>query len=101
MPKNNPILTLAVASSLLSLHPRTLMLYEKESLIKPHRTGTNRRLFSSADLARIQFIQYLVSNVGVNLKGARVIITLLEKAANKYPSLKKDLFPNFTEKDLL
>lgn len=101
MQRNNPILTLAVAASLLNLHPRTLMLYEKEGLIKPHRTGTNRRLFSPADLATIQFIQYLTSNMGVNLKGAKVIMSLLEKAANKYPGLKRDLFSDFAEKDLL
>lgn len=99
--KTNPVLTLSVAASLLNLHPRTLMLYEKESLIKPFRTATNRRLFSQDNLSQIQFIQYLVEVHRVNLAGARTILALLDKSSGKYPSLKKDFFPDFAEKELI
>lgn len=77
------------------------MLYEKEGLIRPHRTPTNRRLFSEDDLALIQFIQYLTEIEHVNLNGIRVILQLLERALDKYPTLKKEFFENFEEKELI
>jgi len=101
MAKDRPILTLSVAAALLKVHPRTLMLYEKEGLIQPHRTGTNRRLFSEADLDLIQFIKYLISQERVNITGAGVIIRILRRAHLKYPTLKKEFFPEYKEKKLI
>jgi MerR family transcriptional regulator/heat shock protein HspR len=99
--KTRPILILSVAAQLLNLHPRTLMLYEKEGLIRPYRTSTNRRLFSQTDLLEIQFIQYLIDKKRTNIAGAKVILDILEKAKSKYPSLKEEFFPDFEEKELI
>lgn len=99
--KNMPILTLSVAASLLHLHPRTLMVYEKEGLIKPHRTTTGRRLFSEADLSTIQFIHFLTYQKKINLNGVKIISDLFEKLFSKHPNLKKDFFSDFEEKELL
>lgn len=101
MSKDRPILTLSVAATLLKLHPRTLMLYEKEGLIKPHRTATNRRLFSEADLDTVQFIKYLIEQERVNITGAGVVINLLKRAHIKYPNLQKEFFPEYKEKKLI
>src|SRR4030067_3609360 len=91
--KTKPILALSVTAQLLNLHPRTLMLYEKEGLIKPYRTSTNRRLFSQTDLSQIQFIKYLIDKKRANIAGAKVILDLLEKAEGRYPNLKEEFFP--------
>jgi MerR family transcriptional regulator/heat shock protein HspR len=99
--KTKPILALSVTAQLLNLHPRTLMLYEKEGLIQPYRTSTNRRLFSQVDLGKIQFIQYLIDKKRANIAGAKVILDLLEEAKSKYPNLKEDFFPDFQEKELI
>ena len=99
--KNQPILTLSVAASLINLHPRTLMLYEKEGLIHPHRTSTNRRLFSRTDLAHIQFVQYLIEKKRTNLKSNRLILEILEKDSEKYPEIKKELFPDYAARELI
>jgi MerR family transcriptional regulator/heat shock protein HspR len=99
--KKKPILTLSVCALLLNLHPRTLMLYEKEGLIQPYRTSTNRRLFSQVDLGQIQFIQYLIDKKRANIAGAKVILDLLEKAKERYPNLKEDFFPDFETKELI
>ena len=101
MSRDHPILTLSVAASLLKIHSRTLMLYEKEGLISPHRTPTNRRLFSQADLSRIQFVKYLVETLGVNLKGVKAIKDIIAKLEAKNPNITKDLFPDFSEKKLI
>lgn len=101
MSKDSPILTLSVAASLLKIHPRTLMLYEKESIIKPHRTSTNRRLYSQSNLGQIQFVQYLVTSKHTNLAGIRLVLEIIEKIQTKNPNIIKDLFPDFSEKKLI
>lgn len=99
--KDKPILTLSVAANLLEVHPRTLMLYEKEGLISPFRTSTNRRLFSQTDLEFIQFIQYLIDRKRVNVAACKVVMDLLEKAESKYPNLKEEFFPDFEIRQLI
>ena len=72
------VFTPSIASEILSLHPRTLMIYESEHLIKPQRTATNRRRYSEDDIRRVRVIQFLTRQKGVNLAGVKHILTLLE-----------------------
>ena len=101
MNTNEPILTISIASNLLKLHPRTLMLYEKSELITPHRTVTQRRLFSVKDLEDLQFIKYLTQEQGLNLKGAKLIIKAIFLATSEDVNLKKLLFPSYKPTKLL
>ena len=72
------VFTPSIASEILNLHPRTLMIYESESLIKPQRTVTNRRRYSEEDIRRVQAIQFLTREKGVNLAGVKYVLRLLE-----------------------
>ena len=72
------VFTPSIASEILNLHPRTLMIYESESLIKPQRTATNRRRYSEEDIRRVQAIQFLTREKGVNLAGVKYVLRLLE-----------------------
>lgn len=72
------VFTPSIASEILNLHPRTLMIYESESLIKPQRTATNRRRYSEEDIRRVQAIQFLTRQKGVNLAGVKYILRLIE-----------------------
>src|SRR5713101_4631425 len=72
------VFTPSIASEILNLHPRTLMIYEIESLIKPQRTVTNRRRYSEEDIRRVQAIQFLTREKGVNLAGVKYVLRLLE-----------------------
>jgi MerR family transcriptional regulator, heat shock protein HspR len=72
------VFTPSIASEILNLHPRTLMIYESESLIKPQRTLTNRRRYSEEDIRRVQAIQFLTREKGVNLAGVKYVLRLLE-----------------------
>lgn len=101
MSSKEPILTISVAANLLDLHPRTLMLYEKEGFISPHRTKTNRRLFSIKDLEHLQFLKYLTQREGINLNGVRVILSAIKIAKTEGIRLKKLLFPAFKTKKLI
>ncbi len=101
MSSDEPILSITVASNLLGLHPRTLMLYEREGLISPHRTDTQRRLFSFKDLDKLQFLKYLTQTEGLNLSGVRKILEAIEQANKESLDLKKGLFPSFKPKKLI
>ena len=63
----------------MSVHPRTLRIYEGEGLVRPARTPTNLRLYSENDLRRILWIRHLTQNLGVNLAGVRVLFELEER----------------------
>ena len=75
---DKPLYTISVASEILETHPRTLMMYEELGLVTPHRTTTNRRRYSQRDIRRLQVIQHLTRERGVNLAGVRHILSLLE-----------------------
>ena len=75
---DKPIYTLSVAAEVLETHPRTLMMYEHLSMIKPKRTATNRRRYSQRDLMKLQAIQTLTRKHGVNLAGVRYVLTMLK-----------------------
>jgi DNA-binding transcriptional MerR regulator len=75
---DKPIYTISVASEILETHPRTLMMYENMGLVVPQRTSTNRRRFSQRDIHKLQTIQSLTRNHGVNLNGVRYVLQLLK-----------------------
>ena len=49
---SRPVYVISVAAELVSVHPRTLRIYEGEGLVCPARTPTNIRLYSENDLRR-------------------------------------------------
>jgi MerR family transcriptional regulator/heat shock protein HspR len=75
---DRPIYTLSVASEILDSHPRTLMMYEQLGMIRPNRTATNRRRYSQRDLLKLQAIQHLTRQHGVNLAAVRYILPMLK-----------------------
>jgi MerR family transcriptional regulator/heat shock protein HspR len=62
-----------------SIHPQTLRMYEREGLLKPSRTEGNTRLYSDADLERLETILSLTRDLGVNLAGVEIILNMREK----------------------
>jgi MerR family transcriptional regulator/heat shock protein HspR len=76
---SSPVYVISVAAELVSVHPRTLRIYEGEGLVRPARTPTNIRLYSENDLRRILWIRHLTQNRGVNLSGVRVLFELEER----------------------
>jgi MerR family transcriptional regulator/heat shock protein HspR len=71
-----PVYVISVAAGIVSVHPRTLRIYEEEGLVCPARTPTNIRLYSEHDLRRVLWIRHLTQNLGVNLAGVRVLFEL-------------------------
>jgi len=88
---DKPIFTLSVASEILEVHPRTLMMYEHLSMIQPRRTVTNRRRYSRRDVMKLQAIQTLTREHHVNLAGVRYILALLKRLQNAGVEPPEDL----------
>jgi MerR family transcriptional regulator, heat shock protein HspR len=88
---DKPLYTISVASEILETHPRTLMLYEDVGLVQPFRTSTNRRRYSQRDIRKLQVIQHLTREKGVNLAGVRHILSLFEVVAGNELAPPPDL----------
>lgn len=97
---NEPILTISVAAKLLGIHPRTIMLYERTKLFTPHRTSTQRRMFSDRDLQELQFIKFLTQKKGINLQGVKVVLEAISIAEKGGVNLKALLFSDFKAEKL-
>jgi MerR family transcriptional regulator/heat shock protein HspR len=74
---------ISVAASIVSVHPRTLRIYEEEGLICPARTPSNIRLYSESDIRRVLWIRHLTQNLGVNLAGVRILFELEERLGTR------------------
>jgi MerR family transcriptional regulator/heat shock protein HspR len=70
---------ISVVSEMLGIHPQTLRLYEREGFIKPKRSGGNTRLYSEDDVEKLEMILRLTRELGVNLAGVEVILSMREK----------------------
>src|SRR2546423_6500991 len=78
-----PVYVISVAASILSVHPRTLRIYEDEGLVCPARTPSNIRLYSENDIRRDLWIRHLTQNLGVNLAGVRILFELEERLGTR------------------
>ena len=71
-----PAFIISVAARMLGVHAQTLRYYERAGLIAPSRSRGRIRLYSRADLDRIRQVQRLIEELGVNLAGAEIIISM-------------------------
>ena len=70
---------ISVVSEMLGIHPQTLRIYEREGFIKPRRSGGNTRMYSEEDVEKLEMILRLTRELGVNLAGVEVILSMREK----------------------
>jgi MerR family transcriptional regulator/heat shock protein HspR len=71
--------TISAVATQYEIHPQTLRLYEREGLLLPSRSEGNTRLYTDADLARLEVILNLTRDLGVNLAGVEIILNMREK----------------------
>ncbi len=72
---SEPIYPISVAAKLLSVHPRTLRIYEEEGLIKPARQG-NKRYFSNNDVEWVTCLRTLIHEKGISIPGIKMLLEL-------------------------
>lgn len=73
--KDRPLYMISVAAKLAGVHPQTLRIYEQKGLVSPQRTRGNTRMYSQADIERLQLINELTDE-GINLAGVIRILDL-------------------------
>ena len=73
--KDRPLYMIGVAAELAGVHPQTLRIYEQKGLVSPQRTRGNTRMYSQADIERLQLINELTDE-GINLAGVIRILDL-------------------------
>jgi MerR family transcriptional regulator/heat shock protein HspR len=71
---------ISIAAELAAMHPQTLRLYERRGLVQPQRSAKNTRLYSLADVDRLQRIQEL-TELGLNLAGVERVLALESQMA--------------------
>src|SRR5574341_1578971 len=77
--RGHKLYMISVVSEMLGVHPQTLRIYEREGFIKPRRSGGNTRLYSEEDVEKLEMILRLTRELGVNLAGVEVILSMREK----------------------
>ncbi|NPD31059.1 helix-turn-helix transcriptional regulator [Eggerthellaceae bacterium zg-1084] len=73
--RNRPVYMIGVAAQLAGMHPQTLRSYEQKGLVNPQRTSGNTRMYSQADIERLELITELTDE-GINLAGVIRILDL-------------------------
>jgi MerR family transcriptional regulator/heat shock protein HspR len=71
---DRPRYMISIAAELVGMHPQTLRIYEQKGLVHPQRTAGNTRLYSDADVERLQLIQRLTTELGLNLAGVERVL---------------------------
>lgn len=92
MDDREPVYGIAVAARLTRMHPQTLRKYERAGLIRPARHGGNQRLYSVADVRRLDRIRYLVEERGVNLAGLDLALAMSDRLETLTPTATLDDF---------
>jgi MerR family transcriptional regulator/heat shock protein HspR len=87
--KDEPLYMISIVAQMLSIHPQTLRLYEREGFIKPSRTNGNTRLYSPRDVEKLQLILRLTRELGINLAGVEVILGMREKMKEMQEELNR------------
>jgi len=86
---DRPLYMISVAAELAGVHPQTLRIYERRSLVTPQRTAGNTRVYSDADIERLRLIQQLTQEEGINLAGVVRIIELEDQRQQLYAELEQ------------
>ncbi|MEK6681580.1 MAG: helix-turn-helix transcriptional regulator [Nitrospirota bacterium] len=79
MKKDKPLYLISVVAEMLGIHPQTLRLYEREGFVKPKRREGGVRMYSQEDVERIEMIIRFTRDLGVNLAGVEIILSMREK----------------------
>jgi MerR family transcriptional regulator/heat shock protein HspR len=87
--RDRPRYMISVAAELVGMHPQTLRIYESKGLLRPKRTPGGTRLYSDADVERLQLIQQLTTELGLNLAGVERVLHLEDQLQRMHRRLER------------
>ena len=77
-PKTNGQARISQADEIKPIHAQTLRMYDRLGLVKPRKVGKNR-FYSDRDIERLQQIQHVTQDIGINLAGVAYIFALMDQ----------------------
>ena len=86
------VFMISVAAELADMHPQTLRMYEARGLIEPKRSPKGTRLYSQEDVERLQRIQEMTAELGMNLAGVEKVFELedtIERMGRRMEQLER------------
>ena len=86
---DRPIYMISVAAELVGVSPQTLRLYENKGLVRPQRTPGGTRLYSEADVERLQIIQRLTTELGLNHAGVELVLRLEDELRKAHAQIER------------
>ena len=75
MRQTQGIYLISMVAETLDMHPQTLRKYERAGFVEPLRMGT-LRTYSDEDVARLRLIKHFVDDLGLNLAGVEMALSL-------------------------
>ena len=82
---------IGVVAKMVRVHPQTLRLYERLGLLTPQRSGGKVRLYSHRDVEKLRVIQKLTRELGVNLAGVEMILSMRRELDQLQREMKETL----------
>jgi MerR family transcriptional regulator/heat shock protein HspR len=73
---DEPVYVISVAARLAGLPCWVLRVLDDEGIVVPVRTDSNRRLYSDNDLTLLARVRHLTEELGVNIRGVKVILEM-------------------------
>jgi MerR family transcriptional regulator, heat shock protein HspR len=74
------VYAISVAAAMVSMEIQNLRVYERRGLLTPDRTAGGSRLYSAADVVRLERIRDLLGD-GLNLAGVARVLELEDEVA--------------------
>ncbi len=76
IPRDEPLFPMNIVCDLLHMQYHTLHEIVKEGIIQQKKTKKRKKLFSQREIKRLKYVQYLIEERGVNIKGVKVIVEM-------------------------
>jgi MerR family transcriptional regulator/heat shock protein HspR len=87
---------ISVVAEVTGMHQQTIRQYERLGLIQPQRSPGGTRYFSDADIERLQAINQLTQQMGVNLAGVEIILRMRDRECQLL-ELAREMFAQLDE----
>lgn len=74
---DTPLYSIGTAARMLNVSVQTLRMYEHEGLIAPFKTAGNQRLYSNADIERIDCIRKAINEEKISIGGMKRLHSMI------------------------
>ena len=91
-------LTIGAMAKALKVNQVTLRTYDSEGILKPERTGTNRRDYTLNDLDKGRVILFITRNLFLDLNAVKLLNAVFEDKGIKNPAEQLEYLEKIAQK---